>query len=88
MFRNFDSSSQTLQITHETDNPIAYNLKQLKSHESDQTWWRLEVIFVSKAALIAFSTVVSSQFVDFRFSLFVENSLFLKTTICKEQIID
>ena len=29
------TGSQTLKVTCETNNPIAYNLKQLKYHESD-----------------------------------------------------
>ena len=33
MLRNLTADSQTLKILRETNNPIAYSLKQLKSHD-------------------------------------------------------
>jgi hypothetical protein len=51
MYRSFDSRLINLETPHETNNPIAYNLNQLKYHDPIRLDG-FEAIFVSKAASI------------------------------------
>jgi hypothetical protein len=64
----------SLETLREINNHIAYNLKQLKYHESGQTCG-LEANLCLKSPYLSFSTIASSNSLISDF-VFVENPLF------------